>query len=320
MHSFLHLNRSQVDYSRWDELVAASDNSLVYGNSWFLDAVCNDWSVIVNADYSIGIPLVNGKKFWQPYLYQPSFTQQFPVFSKKKLPSDISGNILNAISNNYRLIDVMWSNCVALLPDKYKLSPRNNQFLLTNKPYEEIYDCFHKGLRYALRFAEKKKLTFTNNLSIDSFQQFVKRSELYSRIFYYAKHHHNLMQLVAAGIKNGCGKLWGVFHPEGELICVAFTVEYNNRLYYIFQTGNKTGRSCCAAHFLTNNMIRYAAGQLNAIDFVGSDIPSIAFFNRQFGCMGDNYFRITAGSKSLLNCLSKSIWGQKIISFKQFSP
>ena len=52
-----YLKQSEIDYELWDECVAKSINSYIYGHSWYLDIVAGEWDALVEDDYKSVFPL-----------------------------------------------------------------------------------------------------------------------------------------------------------------------------------------------------------------------------------------------------------------------
>lgn len=53
----IRLSSSEINRTAWDECVSQSFNGIIYGYSWYLDAVCDDWEGLVDEDYGMVMPL-----------------------------------------------------------------------------------------------------------------------------------------------------------------------------------------------------------------------------------------------------------------------
>ena len=58
-----YIEHKDIDFKKWDSCVANSLNRLIYGFSWYLDVVCNDWDALVYNDYEAVFPLPKRKKW-----------------------------------------------------------------------------------------------------------------------------------------------------------------------------------------------------------------------------------------------------------------
>ena len=52
-----YIQHKDIDFEKWDACVANSFNRLIYGFSWYLDVVCDDWDALVLNDYEAVFPL-----------------------------------------------------------------------------------------------------------------------------------------------------------------------------------------------------------------------------------------------------------------------
>ncbi|MEM6725303.1 MAG: hypothetical protein AAF598_14780 [Bacteroidota bacterium] len=77
-----YLKRDEIDQLKWDSCVHYANNGQVYGYTWYLDNVAEDWDGLVEGDYESVFPLVwNSKIFGIKQLYQPFLSQQLGLFS-----------------------------------------------------------------------------------------------------------------------------------------------------------------------------------------------------------------------------------------------
>ena len=81
-----------------------------------------------------------------------------------------------------------------------------------------------------------------------------------------------------------------VFDKENNLLAVAVLLLKKNRLYLIEPTTFERGRKMQANHFLIDAIIQEFSEKDMILDMVGSDIPGIALFYRNFGCIDQPYY------------------------------
>ncbi|HQW43835.1 MAG TPA: hypothetical protein PLX74_06630, partial [Chitinophagaceae bacterium] len=63
----------------------------------------------------------------------------------------------------------------------------------------------------------------------------------------------------------------------------------HQRAYYILVGNSPNGKTIGASHMLIDAFIKDYAGKNIALDFEGSDIPSLAFFYSSFGAVHETY-------------------------------
>jgi len=69
-----YLNSDMIDRKRWDETISLSFNGIVYGYSWFLDLMADNWGALMDENYTYLFPFAWRKKWGVKYVYQPIFT------------------------------------------------------------------------------------------------------------------------------------------------------------------------------------------------------------------------------------------------------
>ena len=62
MNKITYFKNKDIDFSKWDKCISSSHNGNVFGYSWFLDAVCDDWDAFIIGNYDAVIPLPIRKK------------------------------------------------------------------------------------------------------------------------------------------------------------------------------------------------------------------------------------------------------------------
>ena len=53
-----YLQRQKINISKWDRCITMSGNGLIYGYSWWLDEMAENWDALVLNDYEAIMPLI----------------------------------------------------------------------------------------------------------------------------------------------------------------------------------------------------------------------------------------------------------------------
>lgn len=77
---------------------------------------------------------------------------------------------------------------------------------------------------------------------------------------------------------------------ENNLLSTAIFFQDKKRIYLILSATPPDGRDADAQHFLIDNLIREFENCPLLLDFEGSSIPSIAYFNQRFGAENQPYY------------------------------
>ena len=277
-----HLKNNDIDYVLWDERISMSLNGLLYAYSWYLDIVSPDWEALVTADYEYVMPLPKKQKYSISYLTQPCLTQQLGIFSKKLLTEDIVKKFIRRIPYLSYELNLNESN---YYPNAIKYP---NYMLDLNQSYNDIYSEYSKNTKRNIDKAQRLKLRFQSDLSLNDFA-----------IFYFSteKNHPSvnrdiMCRLISKGIEKDVVLLYGVRNSEGCLLSALCLLRSLNRIIYLVAVSNAEGKSSSAMFLLADKIICQEAGSNKVLDFEGSRIEGLARFYKSFGAEKRDYYTI----------------------------
>ncbi len=280
------LKNCELDKKKWDWCIENANNSLIYGFSFYLDSMAKNWDALVLNDYEAVMPLTWNKKFGISYLYQPAFTQQLGIFSTNKLAQTIQNNFLQISQQHFRFGEI----CINYENDIYKNGNRNNFILNLNKSYEEIFNNYSSDLLKNLRRTEKHKLQYSKSNDFEKAIELFKQN--YStRILNLKNESYNRFKLLCKNLFDKKMLLVRkVTNQNNELLSISIFLKDQKRIYLILSATTSEGRANDAQHFLIDNLIQEFANSPFSLDFEGSSISSIAYFNQRFGAINQPYF------------------------------
>ena len=168
-----YLTRNQIDVAKYDNCIFKSINSRVYGYSWYLDSVCDDWDALILDNYLAVMPLPKRKKLSFEYVYLAPWIQQLGVFSISKVETNLVQEFIKKIPRKFKLIDIML-NATNGFSDKHIKARDNFVLSLKGKSYLSLQKQYSKGRKSSVKQAQKFKLviqtTTTVNALIDLFK------------------------------------------------------------------------------------------------------------------------------------------------------
>jgi hypothetical protein len=77
--SFRLIERAELDVQKWDELVESTKDASLFSHSFYLDAVAENWCVLVDDKYSSGIALPYSVRAQRKILYTPIFVSYLEI-------------------------------------------------------------------------------------------------------------------------------------------------------------------------------------------------------------------------------------------------
>ncbi len=288
-----YLTYQQINKTKWDACIDKAGNGLIYGYSFYLDAMAKNWDALVLSagsggnDYEAVMPLTWNKKYSIHYLYQPPFTACLGIFGES-LTAETVNNFLQAIPSKFKYWDIYFNpGNLFKLPD-FNLYQRMNYVLSLNNSYENLYDAYRENIQRNIKKSEQFQLSINKNIAIADVIKLAKEQannfatiadDDFSR---FEKLFHLLYSKQKA-------TTYGVYTKEGQLIASAVFFFSHNRAYYIMVGNHPNGKTLGASHALINAFIKDHAGEDLLLDFEGSDIPSLAFFYSSFGAVEEKY-------------------------------
>lgn len=294
------LTRQELDTAAWNACVAASAQQIVYGYSWYLDAVLPQpdwkWAGVVRIDqrgqYQAVMPVPLRRKFvagiaYDWVVHQPLFCQMLAVFSPDTIDPTL---FLAAVRQRYRYGSVL---CMRSehdpLPDFDIVRQRATHVLDLSVGYETIsrnYTCDRQlNLRRATNFGwttlnstdPEPLLTLFRNHHADSIDGGVGDWA-----------YGILRNLTRALQARGLAMLRYALHND-RIEAGALFVQDGSRIIYLFNAASEGGRRGNARTFLIDQVVRANADKPLLFDFESPRKDSVVAFYRSFGAVEEPF-------------------------------
>ncbi len=280
-----YIKRKDIDHEKWNQCIEQAENGLIYGYSWYLDHLAENWDALVLNDYEVVMPLIWRKKYGIKYLYQPPFCQQSGLFGKTAIIQSQISNFLTIAQHTFRFIEI----CLNFNNPHEKTFRKNNFILPLQIPYEQIQTNFTTKLKYNLSRAQKENLHFR------------VLSNPHKVIDLYQKSYGSRFQHVSPADYSRFKKLCDFLSPEGSVIthetvlndkplALSLLLLAMNRLYLIISVTLPEGRLLRANHFHLNEVIKVFSNRELLLDFEGSDLPGVGHFYESYGSLNQPYY------------------------------
>ena len=264
-----HTHR-ELDFDKWDTCIAQAEHSLIYGFSWYLDAVCDDWDGLVMNDYEAVFPLPKRKKGGVPYVYQPFFCQKLGLFAaNKNIKID---DFINAIPSHFQYVEMNICH-----NDSTYIHRKNINYELVIS--QDSSSFFSKNTKRNLKKADDAGLRLVTKVSFDEhlimFKNDLKKMGLKKKDLQYYK------SLCTSLLQINKGSIYGVCEQNNTLLATALFANDDTRMYYLHSASTSKGKKTGASHFLVNELMKLHIGKI--VDFEGSNIEGVARFYKGFG-------------------------------------
>ena len=307
MHNIKFLYSNKIDKKKWDTCVVNSVNGNVYGLSWYLDIVSNNWGGFLYGDYELVFPVVYKKFLFYKKIYHPFFCQQLGPFSGNidfLHDKVLLLNLVKIISDKYNTFDFSINHSIStlfqsiLLKNQFQIeiTHRINLELDLNQSYENL----------ELNYSNQHKRTLKNNINHytwDIGHTYSKESSLINEfVVLHKKHialkagvnkfHYQVMRrLIELCVSKNIGFFIGLRNQDSELLACAFFVSFLHRDILLFNVSKKSIKLNLMT-FILDKYIYMNAETEKVLDFEGSNIVGVKRFYQGFGSIEKNYIHI----------------------------
>jgi hypothetical protein len=286
----LHLKNSEIDKHKWDLCIASSQNGLTNVCSWYLDIVCPGWEAIVEDDYVSVMPLPVKRKYGILYSTQPLFIQQLGVF---KANSQERLNVipyLNCIPAKIRSVSMHLNSMNLCSGSGYLIHNRINQQLDLSKEYSALSTAYSRGTKKSIRHSVREGVQIINPISIEEFLKhknvdpFIKIDKYTLRILSQLIHESDTRKLL---------RIYGAFDKYQKLCTSILFIVDTKKVYLLISSTNRQGRENNAMFAIMDQIIKDYSNSDLILDFAGSTLEGVRFFNNGFGALESNYWSVS---------------------------
>lgn len=286
-HSIQYLQRHQLDDDRWNACINNAANGLIYGYSFYLDAMAGNWDALVLDDYTAVMPLPWRKKWSLYYLYQPFLTAQLGVFGSH-LTQDLFAAFLQAVPGKFRYWDFSFNHHNLFFAKGFPFFQRLNYVLPLQQPYEQLRKAYRENIRRNVKKSSSYGNVVATNINLEAIRALAALQAKTVAGNEWAAFAKLMQQLQAKSMS----KTYGILSAKGDLLASAVFLFSHNRAYYLLVGNHPNGRTLGASHALIDAFIHDHAAQNLVLDFEGSDMRNLAFFYSSFGAREERYAAI----------------------------
>lgn len=280
-----YLTHNQIDKQKWDHCIKHSPVFLPYAFSWYLDIVSLGWSALIKGDYEYIMPLTGSKKFGIHYLFPPLYCQQLGVIpAKNKEPFEID-EFIRLIPEKYKYISI-FHNHTNLISDKDLFSSfkySTNYELNMNDSYESIYKRYSDNIKRNIKKAGRNEIIIKNNkIPVKEWVNYKLEMLKEKKINVKMKYIMHLKDLINSDNPDKQNIFYTAYNSSGKILAGILFFIFSDKAL-IFSFTNKEGKESRAFYVLLDTFIQDYSGKIKILDFMGSNIPGIAYTNEGYG-------------------------------------
>ncbi len=282
-----HLKRSEINDVLWNRCITQSANGLIYGYTFYLDAMADNWEALIYKNYEAVMPLPWRKKWGIYYLYQPFLMAQSGVFGSG-ITAELFELFLQAIPKKFRYWDIALNHQNLFPASSFPVYARSNFVLSLQPAYTDLHNAYRDNIKRNIKKSKQFHCDVITDVAIEKIIELTKlqATETPENDF------DNFRKLFAFLKQRGEAKTYGIVSQKDELLASCVLFFSHKRAYYILVGNHPNGRTLGASHALIDAIIKDHAGRHLWLDFEGSDIRNLAFFYSSFGADEEPYAAI----------------------------
>ena len=285
MQNIFIIPSHQINFTKWDKCISQSSNNILYAHSFYLNAICDNWSGLIINDYDAVLPIPWRKKFGITYCYTPAFIQQLGLFGNTKI---LNEEITHTIKKHFRFGDMML-NFENKISSTEEINSLTNLIIDLSIGYDSIHANYKKDATLNIKKAEKENLHYSDSNEIEYIIQLYQSHYQDRTKHTTAKDYSNFAKLATELSKQQ--KCFARIAKNNEQIVAAvLLLSDDQRIYNIMNIVTDEGRNKEANYFLMNNIIKEFAGKNLLFDLEGSDLSGVKSFYEKFGATNQPYF------------------------------
>lgn len=294
---FQELQRNQIDEQKWNEAVKRYAPQRPYLSTWYLDQLGTRWSALSDKNQDFLMPLTWHKRRGIRLLQNPLFAQQLGYFGAEASNSTYLKSFWSHLSTLSAVQDFrMHLDLPALLEAEqhgFEWQLQSNFQVHLNSDSEDRRAAYSKQIKRNLKTADKKQIRLEQDDELDGFVQMIRSFQGPKIQGLAAEDYQRIGSLCQSLHQSGKGQVWSAYSAENQVLARIFTLDFENRLYYLFGSSSPQARESGAMSALFDFVLDQASSrQYQALDFEGSSLPGLARFFQGFGAERLMYARV----------------------------
>lgn len=288
-----YFKHREIDKEKWDACINQSLNARFYVLSWFLDIVSPGWDGLVEGDYVTVFPVPCKKKYGIPYLIQPVYLKFLDIYSsRQEMSKDGWLRMVLLMMQRFPYVNIFVSEIIhhgLNRPDNKRMK---GQELDLSTGFDKVKQNFTKNITKNLKQASEYEFSFQEHVRIDDFLRLKQNN--------YAMQSTKSQLILLRKILNSkdvqCTReIVGIKNEHGVLINAVALLLHANRIYILTSATTKEARDKKARFYMNEKIIEKYANSKHTLDFMGSNIDGIAYFNKGFGAKDYYYYHLETG-------------------------
>ncbi len=296
IRKFSHKN---INKDKYTACLKQAVNYRIYAELGYLSIVSPEgYDILVLNDYEAVMPIPYQKKWGMKFVCQPVLCQQLGIFYPETISQE-DFTLFFSCLKKYRVRSYNFNEKnTGYFPSVQE--KRNNQILYLNQSYETIGKNFKKDKKELLKKKEIQDLHSVKGFHSTDLE-YLQKENIF---FYFSQDQFIIVKKHLSELnKRNLVKQYTVINKTGKKSVFLWTLESQNRIIILITARIKKNEFKGSLLFLINQIIKEFSNTDKILDFEGSMIPGVAWFNESLGAVTRQY--ITYKNFTLFEMLKK---------------
>jgi hypothetical protein len=256
-----YLKHDEIDFQKWDRCIKKSVNGTIYGYSWFLNIVSEDWDALVDEKYETVMPLTCKQIAGIKIFIQPPYATNLGVYSINALNEAVVNAFANHIPRNIRYIKVNLNKFNKIASHFFRIKRGNVYELDLIRSYPKITSHYTEKVKKTLKVGTENQISVVAGMnSVDLISLYLKDKGLLWKLLF-RQRIKKIRMLIASAVKYRVGQIYGAYTRENNLCAAGLFVWSHQKIFFLAFGIDKTGKKEHALEVLIDEFIKLHAEQ-----------------------------------------------------------
>ncbi len=261
------LSQEEIDFKKWDKCIDSSLNGTVFGHSWYLNLVCENWGALVLDDYETIMPLPLGSVLNNPAVISPCLAPQLGVFSPRLPAPEIIDTFLSLLRSRYRYIRIGLNKYNLISDETFKIKTARSYNMDLVHSHSKLCQAYSRETKQTIQTGLSNKVTVMNGVPFQEFIRFYQSlcngsSKINKENFY-----NTLRRIISFSILHRFGELYGAYSAENNLTSAAFVIRTSQRIILLVSAMKHDPAGISAFSILLDHLLKQYAEKKLTLDF-----------------------------------------------------
>jgi hypothetical protein len=261
------LSQEEIDCKTWDQCIDSSLNGTVFGHSWYLNLVCENWGALVLDNYETVMPLPLGSMLNNPAVISPCLAPQLGVFSPRLPAPEIIDAFLSLLRSRFRYIRIGLNKYNLISDEEFKIKTARSYSLDLIQSHSKLCQAYSRGTKQTIENGLSNKVTVMNGVPFQEFIRFYQTLCMGSPRTDNQAFFNTLRRVLSFSILHRLGELYGAYSAENNLTAAAFVIRTSQRITLLISAIQYDPSAISAFSVLLDHLLKQYAEKKLTIDF-----------------------------------------------------